>query len=224
MTSLMRQQGPYIPFETPVPIPTALSDDAPLSHICFNSEWLPAVIGALKVLCRPETWEGTDEDIRSVIASAHDLIATYSSGCDIAATGPNWYLDLEVSNGHYDHDAWFNPIFYVTSGGIPAAEYILFVWADGIFNPDVTISGRAVSDDSYVGGRFDDWFIQNESDPAGQAYVLTTLDCLGNLVVNTDFTPRHYSGDFQGGQFVAGNATVYMMHITIQGDYTCVGA
>lgn len=89
--SIMSRQGPYIPFEKPIPVPASLSDAAPLSSICFNSSWKPMVVGALKVLARPETWEGTDAEIRATMASAHDLIATAQSGCGAELSKVSWF-------------------------------------------------------------------------------------------------------------------------------------
>lgn len=77
----MNTAGPYIPFTKPVPVPGALADDDPLMHVCFNEEWLPAVIGALKVLARPESWQGTLAEIQDITKSAHDLMASYADGC-----------------------------------------------------------------------------------------------------------------------------------------------
>lgn len=222
--SPMSQQGPYIPFEKPIATPTSLADDDPLSHICFNSEWLSPVLGALKVLCRPETWEGTDADIRSTIASAHDLLAAYASGCDILPQHLNWYLDLSAATCSYDFDVWSNPLVGIYGDGTPWAMYTLVGWGCGEGGDQFTIIGRDWDTGDPVGGQFDDVTIINELDPAGQTYVLTTLDCLDNTVVHSDFTPRSYSGQMKSWDFVTGNVTMYIMKFLISGDWLCSAA
>lgn len=94
-------QGPYVPFEKPVPIPSGTMASNPKTSICFNSTWLPAVLGALKVLARPETWIGTKAQINATTKDAHDLIAAVSDGCvDQLDCSPVFVQAVDGWEGH----------------------------------------------------------------------------------------------------------------------------
>lgn|SRR5574340_61126 len=220
----MVQQGPYIPFDKPVEVPGTLADELPLMSVCFNDLWAPSVIGALKVLCRPETWAGTEADIKAAIGSAHEIIASLSDGCSGASQGPNWYLDLNIDYVNYDADAWNNPIYGLYGDGTRWAKYTLVVWGSGLGGEHFTVVGRDALSGDLVGGHFDDVTIINEADPAGQTFVLTTVDCLNNTVVHSDFTPRSYLGDMKSWEFTTGNITVYILKFLISGDWLCTAA
>jgi len=74
--------GAYIPFDKAVgPVPTVSIDSAPTVQLCINEDWLPFVVGALKSLTRPETWDDTYDN--SVVASSEiaALISSYQEGC-----------------------------------------------------------------------------------------------------------------------------------------------
>jgi len=81
-------RGAYIPFPLPVP---AITDD-PLSSednsLCWSDAWTPAILGALKVLARPETWTGSDTDIALAMEGAQELLASIIDGCGGAAEIP----------------------------------------------------------------------------------------------------------------------------------------
>lgn len=224
MLAPMDQQGPYTPFDKPVPVPGSNADDMPLMSVCFNDLWFPVVLGALKVLCRPETWVGTKSEIEAAISSAHEVIASLSDGCSGSISGPNWYLDLVPDYFNYDADAWNSPIFGIYGDGTKWAKYTLVIWGTGYGGEHVTVVGRDLLSGDLVGGHFDDVTIINQADPAGQTYVLTTEDCLGNTVVHSDFTPRSYSGDMRSWDFITGNITVYILKFLISGDWLCTGA
>lgn len=223
MTTLMQRHGPYIPFEKPIPTPISAADDTPLMSICFNQQWLPMVIGALKVLTRPETWVGTDAHIRSTIASAQNILAMYGNGCSPLTRIPNWYPSLTLDHGNFDSDAWFNPDYGNYPDGTPWARYDLPVWPDAILNPDVTVTFKARSDDSLVGGDVEYIRITHESDPAGHAFTLSVIDCLDADTEISDFTPYTLYGQFKNFRFIAGGEGTYWIKISIDGDWLCGG-
>lgn len=101
MTTLMDQQGPFIPFEKPVPVPLVAADADPLVHVCFNASWSPLVVGALKVLCRPETYDGTDLEVNFASRSAHELISGIESGCGSDLCSP---VFLGTATSWADHE------------------------------------------------------------------------------------------------------------------------
>lgn len=73
----------YIPFPRPVPVPTQDVDSAPISRICFNSSWLPYVLGALKSLARPEVWDAGESTRELASIQAQYLL---SEGVDCLDT------------------------------------------------------------------------------------------------------------------------------------------
>jgi hypothetical protein len=222
--SLMRDQGSYIPFDKPVPIPSPLPTDDPQVHLCFNEQWAPIIYGALKVLCRPETWQGTASEQIAASASCHELLSAIFPGCDILPPHLNWYLDVEVDYGDWESEVFYSPLVGIYGGDGPWAKYFLVLWGTGYGGNHVTVTGHDWDTGDPVGGHFDDITIINELDPAGQTYVLTTVDCLDNSVTNSDFTPRSYSGDFKSLEFTTGNVTMYILTFTISGDWLCAGA
>jgi len=74
-------RGAFIPYFRPTPAILTDPLSAQDAGICFHTDWTPAVIGALKVLCRPETWTGSDDDIKAAMLNAQTLIAAIQDGC-----------------------------------------------------------------------------------------------------------------------------------------------
>lgn len=79
--------GSYLPY----PLPNSAIADDPLSGVmwslCFNANWAPYILGALKVLCRPEIWSGTAADIASVTQNAHTLMGQIREFCGVNPIG-----------------------------------------------------------------------------------------------------------------------------------------
>jgi hypothetical protein len=76
--------GSYIPFDKSVgPVPTVSIDASPTVQICVNEDWLPYLIGCLKALARPETWNDTYD--HAVIAASEfaALLGDIRDGCGV---------------------------------------------------------------------------------------------------------------------------------------------
>lgn len=75
------QQGQFMPFDVPHGAnrgdPFASADRS----LCWADDWTPYIIGALKVLTRPETWHGTEDAIKDACLAGHALIAGISDSC-----------------------------------------------------------------------------------------------------------------------------------------------
>jgi hypothetical protein len=97
-------RGAFIPFFRPVP---AITDD-PLSpadvRLCFSEAWTPAVLGALKVLCRPETWTGTESDIQTAMLNAQLLLQALQDGCE--ASDLPWFCQGNVQSTASPFGTW----------------------------------------------------------------------------------------------------------------------
>lgn len=90
----------YIPFPRPVPVPTQDVDSPPVARICFNESWLPYVLGALKSLARPETWDAGESTRELAVMQAHSLLTgvdCFDSGCS-GFESINWYGNVFVSS------------------------------------------------------------------------------------------------------------------------------
>lgn len=224
MSTLSGQQGPWLPLRGGMPVPADDFDSDPLVHLCVNETWIPSVLTALKLLARPEAWIGTRAEVLSVCEQAHTLMGQFTLGCDFPPPIPNWHLEYTLDSGQIDPLAWATPVIGDDGTGNPTLTYDIVIWPTTAFPPDITIRGRDNASGDLVGGDFLDVTIRNQIDPAGQTYVLTTVDCLGGTVVHSDFTPRSYSGTFRTLRFTTGNATVYFLKLTIRGNWICTVA
>lgn len=110
MSNLVGVASSYIPFPRPVPVPTQDVDSAPISRICFNSSWLPYVLGALKSLARPETWDA-EESTRELASIQAQSLLSEAVSCDVSGCGEfegiNWYGNVFVASPYrvfYTHN------------------------------------------------------------------------------------------------------------------------
>jgi hypothetical protein len=205
-----------------MPAPVTDIDSEPKMAVCFNEDWMPALVTALKLLTRPEAWTGDTADIITACENAHRLIGNVQDGCPSLVQGPNWYLFAIINDGESDPNAYATPEFGLTPEGLKYALYDLVIWGDATHTPDATTRGLTIVGNDRCGGVFEYIRVSNASDPAGQAFVLTTIDCLGNTVIHSDFTPMEYTGSFKSFRIVGGNSTVYFIKSKIVGDYECV--
>lgn len=73
--------GPFESFPFPVAPPTALPFDQPHRSLCINHDWVPYLVGALKVLLQPETWDASDATIQAIRGQLYELINQWESTC-----------------------------------------------------------------------------------------------------------------------------------------------
>lgn len=103
-------QGSYIPF--PRPMAAIVTD--PLSAqdwgLCLHADWQPAVLGALKALCRPESWQGSAADIATACIMAQTIMSSLTGPCsgiagdipfscayDFVSSATPWFVNLDFS-------------------------------------------------------------------------------------------------------------------------------
>jgi len=81
IVSSWKEDGSFIPFPRPI---DAITTD-PLSSqdfgVCLHADWLPAIEGALRVLCRRETWKGPAADVEAAVQGAKDILSHIGDGC-----------------------------------------------------------------------------------------------------------------------------------------------
>jgi len=113
----IQYRGAYIGFPNPMPTittdPTATSDWG----LCLSDDWRPAVIGALKVLCRPETWVGTEADIEASMLGGQKILQAIVDGCsgsgvpfscpfDLSAGPGDWSIHLDATHTPDNEGVW----------------------------------------------------------------------------------------------------------------------
>jgi len=65
-------------------VPGSSPDTGDLFSVCFNADWLPYVVGALKILTQQETWKGDDQAaIDLAVRRANLLVASVVEGCAV---------------------------------------------------------------------------------------------------------------------------------------------
>lgn len=96
--SAWRENGPFTPYPRPIPIPVPGSKDAPRVALCVNADWASCVRGVLKVLARPETWQGSDSEVQTALVEAMNILDNWEDDClsDIQFRSPD-VCTLQVS-------------------------------------------------------------------------------------------------------------------------------
>lgn len=106
-------------FAYPQVAPTSEPSDDPLTSVCFNTDWLPFVLGALDQLCQASTWQGATGDIRLAIARSmtlKDIVAHPT--CEVET--PYWDDAMDVGESQpADEQVWYGE---VTNPTAPPAE------------------------------------------------------------------------------------------------------
>lgn len=91
----------YAPRIKPTPIPTAAWNDEPLFCLQVNDEWVSHILGALTVLDQPDTWQGTDDEIRAAREQVNQLMLAFMERCMDCCGQPEIPLTRIDENGHY---------------------------------------------------------------------------------------------------------------------------
>ncbi len=218
----MDLHGPFIPFEKPVPAPTTDATDAPLKSVCFNEEWTPAVIGALKSLTRPETWQGTLADIERVSRSAHEILASDQPGCGANYFDADWYLDYS-GGGIYQYDFFMEYMeefnFSYMHFFVGFAEYVPLL---GLAK--VRIDPKAADGGFPVGIKIRDFQILQTGVQVPFLGTLEYKDCLGNTTVETFFNRRPDYQNFTAQYIICSANDRFTFGLVGEGNYLCTVA
>jgi len=79
---------PVSAFSVPVPVPGVDPDTGDFFSVCFNTAWLPYVIGCLKLLQSEATWDvSSSTDMAVVLQQSDTLLSLFSEGCSVIQTG-----------------------------------------------------------------------------------------------------------------------------------------
>lgn len=88
MSNLSPQDFPggYLSFPRPIsPVPTEAIDASPLVSFCVNEHWAEYILGAIKVLSRPETWDDTYENAVIAASEIAYMQGLITDGCGVNA-------------------------------------------------------------------------------------------------------------------------------------------
>lgn len=75
---------PLAPRRKPMPIPSIGIFDDPTVCLKVNREWYSHVLGVLQVLCEPDAWEGSDDEILDAIGEIEKMLATAEENCEMS--------------------------------------------------------------------------------------------------------------------------------------------
>jgi len=174
--------GPWISFPRPIPIPLPGSLDDASWCVIINEEWLPAVIGALKVLARPQTWDSNDpEEIAAAQREASNMLAAWQQGCAGGVIVPDWHYvingsgllvrlnkDITFCVPGSPEDAINSRVFFVTNASEPPEVINLMIL--------IVENGTTI----YSGANICDFTIS--TDLSEDLVSVHTIDCLGGFM------------------------------------------
>lgn len=108
--------GSFIPFDKQVgPVPTSFITDEPTRQLCINQDWLPFILGAMKAVSRPETWNDSYDAITRAASEVSYLISSLSDGCGTVVP-----TKLCLSGTFADSDYGYEDF----GGGVCAASWV----------------------------------------------------------------------------------------------------
>jgi hypothetical protein len=94
--------GPWQPFVIPIDTPPTSPGDGAQFGVCFNADWEPAVIGALKSLARPETWAGDDlDDLQTTVQRAQTWLDDVQDNCGLSFV--DWHYSDVLEEGDFQN-------------------------------------------------------------------------------------------------------------------------
>lgn len=221
------QQGFYTPFQKPVPTPGDESLDDPQTTLCFNVGWQPAILGALKVLTRPETWIGTKADIERTTQSAHMLLGQTGEECNQPSDlcSP---VFIGTASGSLECDN--TPNFLINLKVCPICEDGSRFWA-GHCRPHNTgelCSVVYVFEDVLTGLPSGIHVCSLESRitdvTVGNAWDLAWENCLGEFAVEVGAGDHFLKQDFEVKRFCLSSLAPFMFTIVVDGPILCTEA
>lgn len=223
--SPMLQNGPYIPFEKPIVAPSSDALNDPLMSVCFNADWLPLVEGSLKVLCRPETYKGTQAEIEAAMASGQNILANTQSGCSSEPNCPNWYLDF----GHrFNIDQSRNRWFFNVDMDVCEAITQFFVGHApetiqvGSLVYGLEIAGYDYASSNFAGGKIVTMVIRAEQIVTGNVFSIFIEDCLGQITQTDTGLIQYVRSDFEAKAVAIVSLAPFTVAFSIAGNALCV--
>jgi len=212
--------GAFIPFPMPVPFPDSDVEETPTVCLRFNEDWLPWVLGALKVLARSETWASDVEGTDALVEQGHRLLSLVEDPCNPIIVP--FYLPYvsALDAGSYDGDL-FSQYWRIDNPSEPDPEFrIVLVGAGAVGSAlDITVRFARVPENCDVSPFLSRLAISSQNG-IGYAYVLTLTDAFGTPEVISDFLPFERT-DFELQEFnlvLGSDAATVTITMDLTGD------
>lgn len=225
MTPKVRHTGysAYVPF--PVPIDTPSSDplDGASNSVSFNDEWMPIVLGALKILTRGEIWQGDSEaDIELAMSRAHMLIASVE---EFSGLCPAFYPAF--SQSFFSWDESLANMQGIDTGDCHGNER---EWSTDVeIHPILAIAKFglqffSVDDDSPVGGLVDELYLEVTDLTVGNVFTVDWDDCTGTHNQEVQAGNTYVKRNFQAKNLFIQALGNFSCDLGISGDILCTEA
>lgn len=210
---MTRDRKYVIPFPNGITVPT--EDFTSTSHnrkLSFPGSYEPAIMSALKVLARPETYQSDDtEELNYSVQQGMDILSSAEDNGGVGYLIPNWGFTVSSLNDIFTYSV--PPVYGIAS----KKSYMYFATAQSGSEPyiDFTLYGG-------LGGVCD---LSLTLDPPTRLYTIYATNCFNTVVTDTDFSvdrsiSKHYDGVKQLHITIADCSFVFGV-LTVLGDATC---
>jgi len=174
-------EGYWIPFPEPIPVPEGDVTTSLDRMLLFPEFYQPYILGALKVLTRPEIYDGTTKsEFAFAMQQGEDILAAVSV---FPHETTDVYYSLSAS-GFYGSTT---DVFYDKTTGAMSSDSS--VASDGLSSSNISITMHSHPDGDNIGA-----FLSVEifySPVASKAYVITGHTCTGLISESGFVTDGH---------------------------------
>jgi hypothetical protein len=156
--------------------------------MCINAAWEPYILGALKVLARPETWKGANRAL--AVQKATRLLTMFKDGCPPEFDPPNWELQGTTNSG--TGGLIYLPLQYTSDQIVYFGSFDV----DLLGVSDVTIHGFVAGEDPtlVVGGKWKSATIDRSAFNGADLFCsVERVFCDDTSIIDSGFTPFTYS-------------------------------
>jgi len=215
--------GFWPPFPNPVEVPSTDVDATPLAKLCFNADWQPYILGAIKVLARPETWVGTVDDIKRVTSQAQSLFTDplLSENCDacpefVFVKGGTHLTCGEETSGN---------LFFSGSG---TCAYDFVCYGNAVINPLYGVArAKLVAHDHsahLVGGNCHKLHMFQTDGTVGNVFTIQWYDCFDTLNLEVYSGSLYTKSDFVAQEICITSLAAFSYLAEAQGEIVCTSA
>jgi len=218
-----KASGFWPPYPIPVPVPSSNLVDSPQVKICFNSDWLPYVAGALKVLARPETWIGSWDEIVRVTDQAQFIFdpSQYGQDCNCA----DWWFSPDYAPTSFCGDpltvAWATEVPSTCGNPSCIVGQCDVNIIDGLSR--VSLFGRDPSG-LISGGNVARLFLRQTDATIGNVWSIQWEDCLGDVHLTLGSGLTYEMDGFQAQRICISGLAQFVFEVESSGPIVCTGA
>jgi hypothetical protein len=212
------ERGAFIPFPLPVEGPEEDIRSGPCGVLVFNDSWRPYILGALKVLARPETWKSDDpEKIAGWVEQGMHLQSMLPgiSG-NIGPCNVDWVAIADFVAGFHHIGTLLNPLDEVSG-----QFYFSYAAINDLGDAGAVSIHFEDFNGNFVGGLVDvRWFsINTNIIPSFWQYDYT--DCTGGHHTGSDFTTGGALLNKQMREIAISQTGGLYVTVTLKGKFLC---